>query len=424
MIPLLNIPLALTSVTFLLSSFQPANARVLDVSKTNFSEQINVYDGTFSDGGVYRLIYTRSPGTTDIHYGDAFITSVKVRGSMNTDIYVEVFKRRGTTLISITTASDSSCFVDNRENWEVSSSGITSRSRLEKQQFISGPVMIELNRNVANRHPVIETQNLMVEGNEEVWFYLGNRRRHDSAAMRSNIWLHETNFIISRVTNIDAYTQLVGGPKSALIANAIAFKQTNDESMITIRVPRTRGKQFVLHVPPTLDGYFKPEHIIWDKPKVRERSPAPLHERIFDIVIDVSNKLTPTYDMVILTDFVRGPWNYSQHTFLPIRFMDDMNVKVRNVERNITIFEIRPRDFITYVEVFHNRETAEEYVLIHTRSLFMPEGPDKIHCYIYVKEDSYKHGKYILMDLMEDFEKINMFKRIPTATPYDFPWDY
>ncbi|CDR94148.1 hypothetical protein BBBOND_0104570 [Babesia bigemina] len=149
--------------------FPPKDAELpfqVDLESFNFSDHVDVFKGTFPDGGVYRLVRGEA-GTIRVSYGSVELVPKVFESYGHKDVYVEYFVRGDERVIRLF------AFIDRHghpagyrtKTFLVNSNGPVECDDHAVESFACGPISLDLNITPNTpMHPFVERKLLLDNG--------------------------------------------------------------------------------------------------------------------------------------------------------------------------------------------------------------------------------------------------------------------
>ncbi|EDO08690.1 hypothetical protein BBOV_III011380 [Babesia bovis T2Bo] len=386
----------LTNVYILLLCFYKiysgVHCRVLDFGSDASEDEISRYSGTFNNGGIYHLLYTKSDTITRVKYG-IFEMDVPKFSSGMTDIFVELMSRGTITMfVSVTFVGANISEEHERVYMELSINGVRSVSKLAKDFFVDGFISLKLDLSTADTHPLIHRKMATRDNKDYNWYYLGNRAEDSEEHALSRLWFDE-KYIISPVTNIESSSSIVYVPPNSLYGHITGFMYVFDEDYIVITVSDTGDREYILNLPPGNHDFLIPINMLHSYPKYHKLLPSPAARRPIHIDIDVARFSPQNPNVVTLTNCRRLQWYYNQYTILPINNVENISVRVFDAFLMAEIYTVKEHEFVTFIELFVHSTNNESFVIVHTRDLEEPLSADK-H-WVFKRHTSGHQARYV-----------------------------
>ncbi|GFE55189.1 spherical body protein, putative [Babesia ovis] len=352
------------------------NKTALNLNDQIFPDSVGVAYGTFGKDGQYRMLQTTTETATRVMDGYKLLVDMKPKNKEVSDVYVEEFKLYRTKYICVTFDGPSVENGFHRVYIQKRGNEVLYRTREQKMAFVKGPVRLVVDINPGYLHPVIDTEEKSFEHSTSQWYYIGNKIQNDSNQSKSRLWADEGDFIMSPIRTIDSVTARLDGEPTLMIGHITRFVQSRDEGSIMIHVPGRSMNEHLFYIPTVNRGIFEPKcmiPVIWTSDSDRTRRPI---NRPYKVVIDVSGKSFPSRHVAILANYIRGSWLYTQHAILSRRDMTDLNIKVKDDTLKLTIYNVRPDQFVTHVEVFKHIDNDDTYVYVHAQKISLSILPE------------------------------------------------
>ncbi|EDO08682.1 hypothetical protein BBOV_III011300 [Babesia bovis T2Bo] len=323
-----------------------------------------VYTGSFSNGGIYRLIKPLGYVSLIVYGNQVLYNAENMKGARVVgDIYIEDFKRGTQRTIGITICEGIRHYCLRRRYYRVAYDMVHMIRWDLKSYFLKGTVSLDMDLSSEFHHPAINTHEMRTNTLHNKW-YVVDTNKFDPSNPSFQMPFYDDSFCISHVYNIEPqlFQQL---PASVLIANVSRLVVCHGNGMVLITLDGSPQKVYTVIIPPIINGIFKPRNALEDPRDIANiyTSNGMLHCLI---PIDISRTMKHPNDVVILANLHRGDWLYSQFSIYPIRHPGHCSVKVLNMASNSIIYKSPNRQtVVTHVEVFDHIIHKWQYIVVN-----------------------------------------------------------
>ncbi|EDO08684.1 hypothetical protein BBOV_III011320 [Babesia bovis T2Bo] len=362
---------AIKVASILLISTRSVASWILDLNESEFPEFVQVTHGTFSNGGIYRMIQSPARDVMFIKSHQVYLTGINRSPNNDAMVYVEEYKRDERTFVSVLFYKFANLLVE-RRYYEPQGCTVAFVSRFQVQSFVNGPINLCIDLEIGMHHPVIEPMINVEDGRQIIAGYIGNKVLDFPPGSLARVWSKDSYFRFMPIINIDPLSKSLHNPPSALIGFINGYYQDPDSKYLVINIEEIRDVEYRVWIPGIDNGTFKPQNILQNPPKISVHEPKPVDARAVEIIIDISRTSKHEPDVLAMINLSRGVWLYSQYTILPIRHVEDMNIIVENSAMKTEIYQVEDDYFITYVEIFEHMLSNNRFVVVNMRKLESP----------------------------------------------------
>ncbi|ORM41415.1 uncharacterized protein BXIN_2571 [Babesia sp. Xinjiang] len=361
---------ALVSINYIF----PIEGCILDVSQTAFPPHVDIFEGKFGRGGIYRMFHSKCSTIRLVTYGDRILSILKHRNAVVRDVYVQVYTIDNHTIISITRVLG-----DNNRTYtsfhEVIGTTVKFSSRRVKESIVTSPISLRLDIDTDKVHPFIATICGCAEHRFKTWSVLPSHKNYLDEGTIARLRNGSGVFVISPVINIDKQFRNRYSPPTSLssFSNEVRVSPTGETVTIWIKYMNAL-KPFLILIPPVEMGIFKPANIFRNPYVFAAQCPHGDLSRPVGVTIDISSKESDVEHLVVLADLRRGCWLYTQYSLVPLLEQSLVSVTVMNSE-NYQIYKVTPDSIVTHVEVFNHVKHGWQYVVVNIKKL---EGHDAL----------------------------------------------
>ncbi|ORM42288.1 uncharacterized protein BXIN_1100 [Babesia sp. Xinjiang] len=298
----------------LIGSIYPIQSLVLDLTRTYFNPCIDVFEGTFKNGGIYRMFHSHDPIIRLVTYGQEVLGPSTTRVAFPSDVYVQEYRRGDRRIVAVTHFITEGARLLKTTYYKIVGTRVSAATRPVKNAFIGGPISLKLDLDSPKAHPFISASDKDGEYQPSVWSIIPRSRYPGEPAVGRMIFRYEVYFI-SPVINIDQQFRDHNSPSPSLISHStnIRVSRTGDSTIISIKHGSFSGR-FIARTPPTGDGIFRPKNIILSSYDFSACTQGPHLTRRDVLKIDISSIETNVPEIVILANLRRGDWLYTQYS--------------------------------------------------------------------------------------------------------------
>ncbi|ORM41820.1 uncharacterized protein BXIN_0586 [Babesia sp. Xinjiang] len=349
----------------LIISICPVQSIILDLSQQEFPPFIDIFVGTFRDGGIYRMFHSHGPRVTVVKYGDHILSGSRRHSSVPIDIYVQDYRHEGRHIISVSRFNPLNWKLVRTTFYEKGSTKCKIINRELKDKFVGGHMSLTLDLDADKVHPYIVPAISKKKG--DMWYRVAliysNRGMYTINHMRSP----REQITISPILNVDREFRDSNSPPSSLSCHcAKVYISPGGNEMRIFIYHENHIVPYLTKLPPIVNHIFKSQNILNYQCRYAVKRRASTSLQTISIIIDISSTFTSVPDIVILANLKRGDWLYTQHSFLPLSDQNVILVKVVNSEKRCEIYETDDETFVTHVEVFDHVKSSTQYVVVNT----------------------------------------------------------
>ncbi|ORM40545.1 uncharacterized protein BXIN_1967 [Babesia sp. Xinjiang] len=349
----------------LVVSLSTVDSVTLDLTQGEVQSSIDVFEGTFSDGGIYKMFHSTDHPITAVVHGGVFLNPAKHIPADPLDVYVQQYSRGGTAIVEISQfyAKDGGFLYS--AFFKISGNRCRTTTRLLKNNFVGGSISLSLDIAAEKLHPFIGSKR---EGNNPFTEYslIKTSRSSKSKCSINRLRLPSEKHNISPIINIDKNFRARNSPPPSVSCHVNKLHISPEGDVLQIWISKgINSLKYILEIPPTKNGIFKPRNML-KYPHTFISSPAEADVlRSVGITIDIFTIQNDSPAVLILANLRRGDWLYRQYCIAPIIDLRFAFVKVINSER-CQIYHMTDDVIVTHVEVFDHVKHGWQYVVVNT----------------------------------------------------------
>ncbi|ORM41912.1 uncharacterized protein BXIN_0462 [Babesia sp. Xinjiang] len=354
----------------LIIAMYPIGSVILDISQQDFLPYIDIFVGTFRDGGIYRMFHSHGPLINLVKCGDEILFDSSYQPALSLDVYVQDYRRQGRHIISISRY--------NTVNWKLLRTTFYEKddlcyflsTRESKDEFVGSHISLTLDLDADKFHPYIVSGRRTLDNAVRymVPTYYSSRGSLPVINMRSP----KDVFIISPILNIynTARDPNIPSPSIHCYATKVDVEPDRERTTIWIRHRRFSVK-FVVVIPPVENGVFRPQNIMGNDSRFHRGDLMPV-SRPSNLLIDISSTDIIIPEIIILANLRRGDWLYTQYSVLPLMEHRRAVNNVNDSKSHSAIYEVTDNATVTHVEVFDHVKHGWRYVIINLSKAMGP----------------------------------------------------
>ncbi|GIX62539.1 spherical body protein, putative [Babesia caballi] len=326
-----------------------------------------VYWGSFSDGGVYRMLRPNRGFVKRFYYGKFSLLTVDRLDSCYTDYYVEEYKRADKVFIYNTVVTNGVFRTRYRHTlYEITNVGVRSNKQA-LSEYLNGPVYLVLDvGNPNTRHPYIKSYK---DGHESLFdasykifkSYSGCRERLTAHPNCNHYRISPVFDSRLPVTSDVRPTCVLYGSITDVMYNSDAHQYIVDVRkgmhMKTYYVEPSKGVIRAISSAEAPKAHWQPFSGCEDD-EVRSD---------LSIVLDVGKIRQIDENLLVLENVRKGDWLYSRHEVVLYEDVKVVDVQVVNSLRNTIIYRSPRNVLVTHVERVVQENDGPDHVLIHCK---------------------------------------------------------
>ncbi|EDO08686.1 hypothetical protein BBOV_III011340 [Babesia bovis T2Bo] len=378
----------------------------IDINDEYIPSYVDVAYGTIPNGGVYRFLHTTTDYVIRVKAGKLNLTTIMLINNIPADIFVEEFIRDDKEVVTITSYGKSILYNMERLFVELSSNECKYITQEERDDFVGGPVMLRTDLLEKYMHPVIDSTITSRDGRLTILYSVGNKGYDKKESSFSFLWYNQLDFIISPLLNIDGVSRMAMGKAVMLTSRITSFLPQVRQNGIIFTIDKTGDREYFLKMVPSDCGAAASRNMISESVKIGQILPIPAMDRPDTVIMDISMETEPSFDVVVLDNVKKGNLLlYGQQSFLPIREVQNLYVKIRDVSNDADIYSVKDDEFIAYVEKFYSSGTIM-YVTVNTKKLESPDGAETRIIFKNENVDGIVHYREIGDDEFESYNSL------------------
>ncbi|ORM40367.1 uncharacterized protein BXIN_1870 [Babesia sp. Xinjiang] len=358
----LNAALCVLIYTATILSIQTAR---INLTATEFPPCVDVFEGIFSGGGVYRMFHSHSSPISIVEYGIVTLLDVSSKKCYESDTYVQDYRRGDHVFVTISRFHGKEFKVLHTFVYEIKGNELRLSSHELKKAFVGGLISLKLDLAAPKQHPFIAVAPSYEDVQHVMWSIIPLSRGYQKLSPARRIRNRHDRYMISPMVNLDKeYNDENDPPSSISCYNSNIHISTKQHTVLVIKHPHLKY-HYRARIPQVEDNIFKPRNVLsfiydFTLPAKGAESHRNVH-----INIDISTTETTESDIFILANLRRGCWLYSQYSIIPLMDQSTVSVKVMNSDKYL-IYEGLPNFIITHVEVFNHVTKGWQYVVVNT----------------------------------------------------------
>ncbi|ORM42248.1 uncharacterized protein BXIN_1514 [Babesia sp. Xinjiang] len=351
----------------IITSVYPINSVTLDISKTEFPACIDIFEGTFKNGGVYRMFHSNGPPIAHVTYGKVLLGPLTNGKIPIRDIYVQHYKRGDRSIVAISHMNAIRKRVVTTRFYATNGTVCRTTNMDVKEEFVGNHILVPVNIYAEKVHPFIGAAYTDGQCQTKQWSVLSPRakcNRHDDMGC---IRFRMESVFISPVINIDQQFRDHNSPPPSLSSHSTTVQVAPEGDAVTTWIKNGSHRvSYLIKLPPTENAIFRPRQIIDPLHNLPKHVTPTSHIlKHININVDISSIETNVPEIVILANLRRGDWLYTQYSFTPIIDLRYIRVKVLNSEHSCELYETDGEAFVTHVEVFDHVKSGLQYVVVN-----------------------------------------------------------
>ncbi|ORM39837.1 uncharacterized protein BXIN_0195 [Babesia sp. Xinjiang] len=347
----------------------PTYSLFIDLKSDELPSCVEVYGGTFSDGGVYRLILSRTPPIIGVTYGNRWLRPVSSGSAVTRDMFIQEYRRGDTKIIGVSHFTGKNYDYLYTAYYKYRPDILELITREAKSKFLNGPLFLPVDITSERLHPFILKTTLYEPVVSITWAPLPRSPNYNPRDIFARVRRRNEVIQLSPIFNIDP--QISDSSSNAYLnAHCEQLLIVPGIHSITIVVRKEIGTaKHSIRIPPIVNDVFRPSNIVVGEYRFCETRNY-FYQSLFSIVtIDVARPDASVKGVVILANLKRGVWLYTQHSVLPVQDQIYTHVRVINSHANLELFQVDDDAFVTHVEVFDNLRSGVQYVVINYEKL-------------------------------------------------------
>ncbi|ORM41948.1 uncharacterized protein BXIN_0552 [Babesia sp. Xinjiang] len=348
----------------LIISIYPIGSVILDISQQDFPPYIDIFVGSFWNGGIYRMFHSHGPLITLVKCGDEIMFDSSYQPALSLDVYVQDYRRQGRHIISVSRFNKVGFKLLKTTFYEKKQDKCTVITRGVKDAFVGSHIALPLALDAYKLHPYIIEDSSAAENEVQyrVPTYYSSRGSLPVINMRSA----KDVFIISPILNIYNTARDPNSPSPSIHCYAHKVDVALDRARTTIWIKRGRFvDKHVLNMPPLNENIFRPSNILncgYDL--VLPLMSAGVSNPI-TVNIDISSTDIIIPEIIILDNLRRGDWLYRQYSVMPAMEQNYIYIGIIDSMKGCEIYKETNDTFVTHVEVFFHVDIGTQYVVIN-----------------------------------------------------------
>ncbi|GIX62537.1 spherical body protein, putative [Babesia caballi] len=326
-----------------------------------------VYWGSFSDGGVYRMLRPNRGFESHIYCGKHWLRTAPIY-EVFSHYYVEVYRRPAADFVNITSVRNGKYQLRNRQLIYIIKSQQCIRSNKQAlSEYLNGPVYLVLDvGNPNTRHPYIKSYK---DGHESLFdasykifkSYSGCRERLTAHPNCNHYRISPVFDSRLPVTSDVRPTCVLYGSITDVMYNSDAHQYIVDVRkgmhMKTYYVEPSKGVIRAISSAEAPKAHWQPFSGCEDD-EVRSD---------LSIVLDVGKIRQIDENLLVLENVRKGDWLYSRHEVVLYEDVKVVDVQVVNSLRNTIIYRSPRNVLVTHVERVVQENDGPDHVLIHCK---------------------------------------------------------
>ncbi|ORM40939.1 uncharacterized protein BXIN_1809 [Babesia sp. Xinjiang] len=355
------------SAVVLVTALDSIESLMVDVSQPELPPCVDVFEGSFADGGAYRMIHSSDDRITAVSYGRQILNAHGAHIGPIYDVYIQDYRRGNSRIIATSTFTGDNGEFLNTYHCNVIGDQCAHTNRHVKNIFQKSAVYLRLDITKQKCHPFIAYAETNDQYTQYEWYLIKRPRGGEVTHPAGRLVVRFDRFHISPILNIDTVFHDKNLPPSSLSSHCAKLLLVPESNDITIWFQHgVSYSKCLLRIPPIEDGIFKPKNIvIW--PRIIYDGPNPLflHHSTY-INIDISKIETYNEGIIVLANLKRGDWLYTQYSLVPIEGQIYKWVRVTNSKESLELYRVvRDDECITHVEVFDYITHGWQYVVVN-----------------------------------------------------------
>ncbi|ORM39577.1 uncharacterized protein BXIN_2904 [Babesia sp. Xinjiang] len=351
-----------------------------------FAPDVAVYEGSFAEGGRYRMICRDATNDRTVFYGSIAVSLIFREGVEQ--IYVEEYKRVDTVYLEVNAVDSNGSSLSSTPNvYKISDAYAIPTTNGELYRFVKGPVLLKLDIGVG---APINPRILRLEsfyGSATSYAFLSL-----SDYIRSPSWIGKPGYLVSTVYNSDLPLDSRGRTTSIISFTSFRVSVEKVSSHHRVMLEAKHLKYIVDPISGSInsvseislpEGYWKPSVQLC----------GVLIKESLAITIDISRSSEVVTNLIAVRNVSKGDWLYSNYKVVLFSDVKSVEVEVVNTPMDAVIYKSPSGVLLTRVERFVNVHTEVEYLITHelrpSEDQFIP------HTHIFELVDENGHRYYV-----------------------------
>ncbi|ORM42186.1 uncharacterized protein BXIN_1531 [Babesia sp. Xinjiang] len=339
----------------------------LDLSQAEVPKSVDVYEGKFGQGGIYRMYHSKDDPISLVKYGSLRLERPKGIQKVPIDVYVEAYKRDKVLMVAVNLFHSIRKPILRRSYFVVADK-VNIVPRDAKTSFIGGRIYLPLNLINTHLHPYVLVDSPFLGSRGFVWHIVEHNDHGLGQNQIGRMRCRRESYFLNPIFNIDVKFLDTNGPKSSLSSLTTMIEVSPSGENIKLKIKLEDAEKLInLKIPPVENGIFKPQNIMDDTYNIIKYQPGCNTIRYIHLMVDISTLETQLPDIVILANLRRGCWLYRQYSIAPIRKQKSIHFRIISSLHKLLLCEVDGATGLTHVEVFDHIKHGWQYVVINTK---------------------------------------------------------
>ncbi|EDO07196.1 uncharacterized protein BBOV_IV008420 [Babesia bovis T2Bo] len=338
---------------------------VLDINSPEISDSIEMYEGTFSEGGIYRMYYATTEHFYFIKCND-FEFNLPRFQKMPKEIYIQDFLRGKYRHVVISAKSTTGRKKITNHYFQGDDILFTKGNRKRMLKFIGEITKLSVHAQSNKIHPFIKKLYIAGKANMIIWRVIPIN--HDPQANLVKRLRHTGgNVTISPFLGIEYTANNDPSHESYISSHAKEIQQMVDTNKI-ILILNWNVKYYIpqaICIPQVQNNIFKPKNILYcsDSPPLKVFNKTLGESKAIQIDVSCNHAAMP--EIIFLANLQRGCWYYSQYTIADLGNSQFKKVNVADSKRDYIIYSSDNNEIVTHVEIFEHIIYGWKYVVVN-----------------------------------------------------------
>ncbi|ORM39497.1 uncharacterized protein BXIN_2891 [Babesia sp. Xinjiang] len=360
-----NLNLAICAV-LLVISISPIHSITLQLNETEFPSSIDVFEGKFERGGIYRMFHAEHTQIDCVKYRDMILTPSRSRKRIKVDTYVQEYRRGENRVISITLFYLKDDIRMDTTFYQITDNRYKVIALIDRNKFVGKTVILNLDVGSHKIHPFIGVNSVRGARPYTEWSVMRGGGGIKSKTLGHRVKYRTEHIILTPIQNIEKTSRSNNSPPTKLSSNITKILIGSSEGNMRIWLKyKFCTKSLSIQIPPIYNGVFRPRNIVLDPLQLSQCDTTTIPTASINVEIDISNNESITPHVIVLANLRRGDWLYSQHSIVPFIYRTRAIVKVVNSTDNCEIYQMVDERRVTHIEIFDHVKHGWQYVVIN-----------------------------------------------------------